>query len=197
MFMLLIYHAHLRVGCLARLICHNHLDPVASTPLEKHPSPSTQIILPNVLHLWGQLPKSKTKCATLLFVTKVFKCIVWSYRLEFIFWGKELQKLSFWWHAFPINISFNAKEPIQIIFACVFPNSINFAIAYHLCQDTGYITITQTDHVWIFSLMQGAKIMIWVNSQIWLSCLPLQGLLYYLLSASLPLKWWGNQRQMM
>lgn len=47
------------------------------------------------------------------------------------------------------------KQPIQIIFECIFPNSIILAIAYHLCQDTSYISITQTDHVWIFSSGQG------------------------------------------
>jgi hypothetical protein len=42
-------------------------------PLKKNPRPLSQIVLPNVLHLWSQLPESKTKCATLLFATKVFQ----------------------------------------------------------------------------------------------------------------------------
>jgi hypothetical protein len=58
-------------------------------PLKKNPRPLSQIVLPNVLHLWSQLPESKTKCATLLFATKVFKCNVWSYCLEFIFRAKN------------------------------------------------------------------------------------------------------------
>jgi hypothetical protein len=81
-------------------------------------------------------------CLQPKFSNVMYEATVWS-----LFSEQKTQKVSFWWHAFPINISFNAKEPIQIIFACIFPNSINLAIAYHLCWDTGNVTITQMDNI--------------------------------------------------